>query len=126
MSDADGETQVAGIESRQVVSSGTATLMRSLLASVVENGTGQSAAVDGYRVGGKTGTANKLGSDGRYTEITRASFVGMAPINDSQIVVAVLMTIVLLTKGLESIGLHFMSETPEGEMERWGDTCVVL
>jgi membrane protease YdiL (CAAX protease family) len=37
------------------------------------------------------------------------------------IFVAVLMTIVLLTKGLESIGLHFMSETPEGEMERWGD-----
>ena len=37
------------------------------------------------------------------------------------IFVAVLATIVLLTKGLESIGLHFMSETPEGEMERWGD-----
>lgn len=37
------------------------------------------------------------------------------------IFVAVLTTIVLLTKGLESIGLHFMSETPEGEMERWGN-----
>jgi len=37
------------------------------------------------------------------------------------IFVVVLATIVLLTKGLESIGLHFMSETPEGEMERWGD-----
>lgn len=37
------------------------------------------------------------------------------------IFVAVLVTIILLTKGLESIGLHFMSETPEGEMERWGD-----
>lgn len=32
----------------------------------------------------------------------------------------VLATMVLLTKGLESIGLHFMSETPEGEKERWG------
>ena len=37
------------------------------------------------------------------------------------IFVAILVTIILLTKGLESIGLHFMSETPEGEMERWGD-----
>ena len=37
------------------------------------------------------------------------------------IFVAVLTTIVLLTKGLEFIGLHFMSETPEGEMERWGN-----
>lgn len=37
------------------------------------------------------------------------------------IFVAVLTTIVFLTKGLESIGLHFMSETPEGETERWGD-----
>lgn len=91
MADADGESEVAGIGSRRVVSSGTAILMRALLASVVEKGTGQSAAVDGYRVGGKTGTANKLGDDGRYTEVTRASFVGMAPINDPKIVVAVLI-----------------------------------
>lgn len=89
--DADGETEVAGLGSRQVVSSGTATLMRELLASVVEKGTGRSAAVEGYRVGGKTGTANKLGDDGRYTEVTRASFVGMAPISDPKVVVAVLI-----------------------------------
>lgn len=37
------------------------------------------------------------------------------------IFVSVLGTIVLLTKGLESIGLTFMSETPEGEISRWGD-----
>jgi cell division protein FtsI/penicillin-binding protein 2 len=126
MSDADGETEVAGIETRQVVSSGTATLMRSLLASVVENGTGQSAAVDGYRVGGKTGTANKLGSDGRYTEITRASFVGMAPINDPQIVVAVLIdapSFEYRTGGLSAgpvfaevmeQALHRLGVTPDG------------
>lgn len=89
--DVDGDTEVAGFETRKVVSSGTAALMRELLASVVENGTGQNAAVDGYRVGGKTGTANKLGADGRYTEETRASFVGMAPIDDPQVVVAVVI-----------------------------------
>jgi cell division protein FtsI/penicillin-binding protein 2 len=89
--DSDGETEVAGVETRQVVSPGTALLMREMLASVVENGTGRSGAVDGYRVGGKTGTANKLGEDGRYTDETRASFVGMAPINDPEVVVAVVI-----------------------------------
>lgn len=89
--DAEGETEVAGIETRQVVSPGTALLMRELLASVIEEGTGRNAAVDGYRVGGKTGTANKLGDDGKYTDETRASFVGMAPINDPEVVVAVVV-----------------------------------
>ncbi len=91
ISDVDGTTEVGGIESRMVVSSGTALLMRELLASVVENGTGTNAAVEGYRVGGKTGTANKLGPDGRYTEETRASFVGMGPIADPKVVVAVVI-----------------------------------
>ena len=89
--DDDGETQVGGIQTRQVISSGTALLMRELLASVVEKGTGQAAAVTGYRVGGKTGTANKLGPDGRYTDETRASFVGMAPVSDPKVVVAVVL-----------------------------------
>jgi cell division protein FtsI/penicillin-binding protein 2 len=58
---------------------------------VVEAGTGVSAQVPGYLVGGKTGTANKLGEDGRYTDITMASFVGLAPIDDPQVVVAVVV-----------------------------------
>ncbi|MGH8946041.1 MAG: peptidoglycan D,D-transpeptidase FtsI family protein [Acidimicrobiia bacterium] len=89
--DVDGQTEVASLESRSVVSPGTALLMRELLASVVEHGTGGNAAVPGYRVGGKTGTANKLGADGLYTDLTRASFVGMAPIDDPKVVVAVLV-----------------------------------
>jgi cell division protein FtsI/penicillin-binding protein 2 len=89
--DVDGQTEVASLESRRVVSPGTALLMRELLASVVEQGTGGKAAVPGYRVGGKTGTANKLGADGLYTDQTRASFVGMAPIDDPKVVVAVVV-----------------------------------
>jgi len=89
--DARGETDVAGVETHEVVSPGTALIMRELLASVIEEGTGRNASVDGYRVGGKTGTANKLGADGRYTDETRASFVGMAPINDPEVVVAVVV-----------------------------------
>jgi len=89
--DSSGETEVAAVQSRQVVSPGTARLMRELLASVVEEGTGHSAAVEGYRVGGKTGTANRLGEDGRYTDATNASFVGLAPIDDPKVVVAVVI-----------------------------------
>ncbi len=89
--DAQGSLEIAGMETRRVVSEETAALMRELLAGVVEEGTGKNAQVEGYRVGGKTGTANKLGEDGRYTKETRASFVGMAPIDDPQVVVAVLI-----------------------------------
>lgn len=88
--DVNGNTEVAGIATHRVVSEGTALLMRQLLARVVEEGTGQAAQVRGYLVGGKTGTANKL-EDGRYTEVTRASFVGLAPVEDPKIVVAVLI-----------------------------------
>lgn len=89
--DVDGDTDVAGFETKKVVSPDTAALMRELLASVVEQGTGRNGAVEGYRVGGKTGTANKLGPDGLYTEQTRASFIGMAPIDNPKVVVAVVV-----------------------------------
>jgi cell division protein FtsI/penicillin-binding protein 2 len=89
--DLDGHQEVTGVETRRVVSESTAALMRELLANVVEEGTGTAASIEGYRVGGKTGTANKLGDDGRYTDLTRASFVGMAPMSDPKVVVAVLI-----------------------------------
>jgi len=87
----DGRAESIDTERRQVVSIETAAVMRGLLARVVETGTGAAAQIAGYRVGGKTGTANKLGDDGRYTDITMASFVGMAPIDDPQVVVAVVV-----------------------------------
>lgn len=89
--DVDGDEDVTGLDTRRVVSEPTAKLMQALLANVVDEGTGQAADIEGYRVGGKTGTANKLGEDGRYTEMTRASFVGMAPMDDPKVVVAVLI-----------------------------------
>jgi cell division protein FtsI (penicillin-binding protein 3) len=75
----------------RVVSDATAAQLRQMLSEVVEAGTGISAQIPGYRVGGKTGTADKLGEDGRYTDETMASFVGMAPIDDPQVVVAVVV-----------------------------------
>ena len=86
-----GRNEEYPIASHQVVSERTAYLMRQLLSQVVEAGTGISAQIPGYEIGGKTGTADKLGEDGRYTDITMASFVGLAPIDDPKIVVAVVV-----------------------------------
>jgi len=87
----NGRNEEFAAASHRVVSERTAYLMRQLLSQVVEAGTGISAQIPGYEVGGKTGTADKLGEDGRYTDITMASFVGLAPIDDPKIVVAVVV-----------------------------------
>ena len=53
-------------------------------------GTAPLAQVPGYRVGGKTGTTTKL-ENGRYVKKYVASFVGMAPMSDPRIIVAVMI-----------------------------------
>lgn len=64
--------------------------MREALESVVAKGTGRPAYVDGYRVGGKTGTAQKVGPDGKYMANNHiVSFIGFAPADDPEIVVLV-------------------------------------
>src|SRR5699024_7267811 len=74
----------------RVISESTSSQIRKALESVVANGTGRTAYVDGYRVGGKTGTAQKVGPDGRYMANNHiVSFIGFAPADDPQIVVLV-------------------------------------
>ncbi len=83
------EHQEPTLQSR-VISSETSKEMRKTLESVVAKGTGRPAYVDGYRVGGKTGTAQKVGADGRYmTNNHIVSFIGFAPADDPEIVVLV-------------------------------------
>jgi len=66
---------------QRVVSSDTAAKLRSMLAGVVSDGTGTKAAIAGYTVAGKTGTAKKAPYDeGQYV----ASFVGFAPVEAPQ------------------------------------------
>lgn len=89
--DVDGDMDRPESITRRVISENSAWVIRQLLANVVESGTGQLASVPGYRVGGKTGTANKVGADGLYVDETIASFVGMAPIDDPKVVVAVVV-----------------------------------
>ena len=74
----------------QIFSPTTAREVRTMLESVVSTqGTSPEAAVPGYRVGGKSGTAYKHGGHGYDHSKYRASFVGMAPMPNPRIVVAV-------------------------------------
>ena len=76
---------------RRVISEDTSKKVRDALETVVTDGGGKNAYIDGYRIGGKTGTAQKAvnGSyvDGGYI----LSFIGIAPIDDPKIVLYVAM-----------------------------------
>lgn len=75
------------VAKRQVISDATSKELRHALESVVAKGTGKNAFVESYRVGGKTGTAQKA-KDGRYLENNHVvSFIGFAPADDPQIVI---------------------------------------
>jgi cell division protein FtsI (penicillin-binding protein 3) len=78
---------------RRVISPETARTLRRILASVVESGTGHNAAIPGYDVGGKTGTAQKL--DPRTRRYSRApgvlSFVGFVPVEEPRLVAFVML-----------------------------------
>ncbi|MED3843632.1 Cell division protein FtsI / Stage V sporulation protein D [Geobacillus stearothermophilus] len=74
---------------RRVISEETSKQVRYALESVVAQGTGKKAYVEGYRVGGKTGTAQKA-QGGRYLQNNHiVSFIGFAPADDPQLVVYV-------------------------------------
>ena len=75
---------------RQIISKQTAEEMCLIMEAVVGEGGGGTAKVPGYRIGGKTGTANKA-SGGGYSEETDSSFVGMAPMDDPQIAVLLIV-----------------------------------
>jgi stage V sporulation protein D (sporulation-specific penicillin-binding protein) len=83
----DVVSQQKTIAKRKVISEETSKQVRFALESVVAQGSGKGAFVDGYRVGGKTGTAQKA-KDGRYLENNHiVSFIGFAPVDKPEIVV---------------------------------------
>ncbi len=75
---------------RQVISKQTASEMCDIMESVVSEGGGGTAKVAGYRVGGKTGTANKPKAGG-YSEDTYSSFIGLAPMDDPQVAILLIV-----------------------------------
>lgn len=106
LKDADGNT-VKEFDTevvRQVVSEETASEMRDIMEFVVAEGGGGTAAVEGYRVGGKTGTANKANEGGGgYSNDTFSSCIAMAPMDDPQVTVLVIVD--------SPQGVHFGSVT---------------
>lgn len=88
-----GGTTLSHPRGQQIVSPRTAEQVNIMLQKVVsDDGTGKEAKIDGYTVGGKTGTANKIDPNtGQYTDTYIASFVGYAPATKPGLVVAVMV-----------------------------------
>jgi len=77
---------------RRVISQETAKELCLILEGVVQNGSGQNAFIEGYRVAGKTGTAQKIKPGGGYMENEYvASFLGFAPADDPRLVCLVVI-----------------------------------
>lgn len=87
----DGQP-IALTKGRRVVSRAVSQQMLSMLRGVVLEGTGTEAAIPGYTVAGKTGTAAKIDSNGRYsTSRYVASFVGLVPATKPRLVIMVMV-----------------------------------
>ncbi len=75
---------------RQVISPRTARLLSAMLTTVVREGHGKSAQVEGYYIAGKTGTAQIPGPEGGYVEgATEQTFIGFGPVDDPVFVMLV-------------------------------------
>jgi cell division protein FtsI (penicillin-binding protein 3) len=86
------DTRTADIVVRRVTTPATAAAIRTMLEMATGPcGTGQAASIDGYRVGGKTGTARKQIGATYAKNRYRALFVGMAPMSDPRLIVAVMI-----------------------------------
>ncbi len=78
------------LKKSNIITKETTDLVRYTLESVVANGSGRSAYIENYRVGGKTGTAQKVGDDGHYMSGNYVlSFIGFMPANDPEYVIYV-------------------------------------
>ncbi|MFP3566321.1 peptidoglycan D,D-transpeptidase FtsI family protein [Paraburkholderia sp. SIMBA_030] len=89
---AAADAPVATRKSQAVTTPATARAIRSMLEMATgPGGTGRAAAVEGYRIGGKTGTARKQVGTSYAKNRYRALFVGMAPMSDPRLIVAVMI-----------------------------------
>src|SRR5213593_1578533 len=90
--DADGEHRTAPVAVRRVISEDTSAALRTMLTTTVDNGIASAAALKGYSVAGKTGTAQIPSDDGRYVDDAYiSSFAGFVPAVDPRMVVVVVL-----------------------------------
>jgi stage V sporulation protein D (sporulation-specific penicillin-binding protein) len=125
---------------RQVISPETSKIVREALEKVVAQGTGRNAFLDGYRVGGKTGTAQKV-VNGRYSPNEHiVSFIGFAPADKPELIVYVAVdnpqgiqfgglvaapiVRAIMADALPSLGIAPRTKQVEKEY-RYGDTPIV-
>ena len=92
--DADGDTIMKAEPTvvRQTISKETSDTMRTLIESVVTEGTAKNASVAGFQIGGKTGTSEKIDvfdENGQRVQDKIVSFVGIAPMDDPEYIVLV-------------------------------------
>ncbi len=74
----------------RVISEKTSAIVRGMLQGVVDDGSGHSAQISGYTVGGKTGTSQKVDPEtGTYGDQYVASFIGFAPVTDPKYVILI-------------------------------------
>ena len=111
--DADGNTVEKNEKTvlRQVISQQTSETMRTLMEQVVIEGTASAARTPGYRVGGKTGTSEKLDEydeNGQQVKDKIVSFVGVAPIDDPKYVVLVALDTPAYSENSEKYTVHGM------------------
>lgn len=111
--DADGNTVEKNEKTvlRQVISQQTSETMRTLMEQVVTEGTASAAWTPGYRVGGKTGTSEKLDEydeNGQQVKDKIVSFVGVAPIDDPKYVVLVALDTPAYSENSEKYTVHGM------------------
>ncbi len=89
--DTGATTSVDTVPVRTVISKETAQAVCNMMEYVVTDGTGQKAAVEGYYIGGKTGTAESTYSTGTSYGISSVSFVAIAPTTDAEIALLVVL-----------------------------------
>lgn len=123
--DGNGVNQLPQVPSVRVLSENAARKVRLLLETVVDDGTGVEAAVRGYTVGGKTGTTRKFDRQlGVYTDDFVASFVGMAPVDEPRLVVAVVVDSPQADRELDRTGglvaAPLFSEVMESSLHQMG------
>ena len=76
------------IKKKNIITKETSDLVKYVLESVVANGSGRNAYIENYRVGGKTGTAQKVGSNGQYMQGNYVlSFIGFMPSDKPEYVI---------------------------------------
>ena len=79
------KTEIEPVYKNQVISEETSEKVLNMMESVVSEGTGKNAKVEGYRIGGKTGTSEDGVNTGKYV----TSFIGVAPIDDPEMVMLI-------------------------------------